>query len=164
MFSVRDYVNRNLPPICIAHRGFSSLYPENTLLAFQKAIEASVQVIELDVRASRDNELVIFHDPTLKQIVGLNVNVSSLDLKQLKQFDLGMEQKIPTFQEVLELVGKRVGLNIHMYVGDQLIDRVIELCEEYRILDSVFLALPNRDSILKVKRISRCLCMLGLWS
>jgi len=152
MFSVRDYVDRKLPPVCIAHRGFSSLYPENSLLAFQKAIEIGVQIIELDVRASKDNELVILHDPTLKRVVGLDVNVSSLDLKRLKQFDLGMGQRVPTFQEVLELVEGRVGLNIHMYVSDWAIGKVIELCEEYKVLDSIFLALPHRDDVLRVKR------------
>ena len=45
-----------------AHRGWSGLYPENTLLAFQKAIELGVDGFEMDVQLSRDGEVVVFHD------------------------------------------------------------------------------------------------------
>ena len=152
MFKVKEYVERKLPPVCIAHRGFSSLYPENTLLAFRKAIEAGAQVIELDIRTSKDNELIVFHDPTLKRIADLEVEVSSLKFKELREIDLGLGQRIPSFREVLEVVAGRVGLNIHMYVGGWAIDKVIELCDEKKILDSVFLALPFREEILRIKR------------
>lgn len=49
----------------IAHRGFSSLYPENTMLAFKKAYEKGVYAIELDVHLSKNNELIIIHDEKL---------------------------------------------------------------------------------------------------
>ena len=48
-----------------AHRGFSGKYPENTMLAFQKAIEVGADGIELDVQLTKDGELVIIHDETI---------------------------------------------------------------------------------------------------
>ena len=48
-----------------AHRGFSGKYPENTLLAFEKAVEAGAQGIELDVQLTKDGEIVIIHDETI---------------------------------------------------------------------------------------------------
>lgn len=53
-----------------AHRGWSGLYPENTLLAFQKAIELGVDGFEMDVQLSRDGEVVVFHDETLDRVTG----------------------------------------------------------------------------------------------
>ena len=52
-----------------AHRGWSGLYPENTLLAFQKAIELGVDGFEMDVQLSRDGEVVVFHDETLDRVM-----------------------------------------------------------------------------------------------
>lgn len=54
----------------IAHRGFKALYPENTLLAFDKAVRAGADGIELDVHPSRDGEVVIAHDPSLQRVFG----------------------------------------------------------------------------------------------
>ena len=64
-----------------AHRGFSGLYPENTMLAFQKAIEAGADGIELDIHCSSDGKLVIIHDENLVRTTGCNVLVSELTLK-----------------------------------------------------------------------------------
>ena len=54
----------------LAHRGFSDEYPENTILAFEKAKEAGFDGIELDVQLSRDGELVVIHDEELKRVTG----------------------------------------------------------------------------------------------
>src|SRR4030042_6855801 len=55
------------PILVIAHRGFSGKAPENTLASFKKAMEAGADVIEFDVRFSRDGHLIVFHDDTLER-------------------------------------------------------------------------------------------------
>ena len=55
-----------------AHRGFSGQFPENTMLAFEKAVEAGADGIELDVQFSKDGELVIMHDETLNRTAGVD--------------------------------------------------------------------------------------------
>lgn len=69
-----------------AHRGFKGKYPENTMLAFKKAIEAGANGIELDVHLTRDGELVIIHDESLERTTdgfGLVCEKSLAELKAL---------------------------------------------------------------------------------
>ncbi len=87
----------------IAHRGFSANYPENTLLAFEKALEAGADGIETDLRLSRDNEIVLFHDDTLLQMTGQEGRVETSTLSELKRCEVGGE-KIATLDELLSLV------------------------------------------------------------
>ena len=70
-----------------AHRGFSEKYPENTLLAFQKAVEAGCDGIELDVQLSKDGEIVIFHDEEIGRVTGQKGFVWDYTVKELKQMD-----------------------------------------------------------------------------
>lgn len=77
----------------IAHRGASGDYPENTRLAFVRAIEARVDMIELDCQMTQDGHVVIFHDAGLKRTAGVNGAVKSKTLEQLKKLDIGRWRK-----------------------------------------------------------------------
>ncbi|MBR6235576.1 MAG: glycerophosphodiester phosphodiesterase, partial [Spirochaetales bacterium] len=66
-----------------AHRGFSGKYPENTMLAYRKAIEAKADGIELDIHESSDGQLVIIHDEKLVRTTGRDGVVSDYTLKEL---------------------------------------------------------------------------------
>ncbi len=101
----------------IAHRGFSGNYPENTLLAFEKALDAGADGIETDLQLSRDNVPVIFHDDTLKRITGLDETPETLTLAELQSLDAGSwfdpayeKQKIPSLDELLELCDAKASL------------------------------------------------------
>ena len=96
----------------IAHRGFSGLYPENTMLAFTKALELGVDAIELDVQLSRDGEAMIFHDEDLRCTTGVKGWLKDLTCAGLRQLDASGEFKgvygrnlIPTLDEYLDLTG-----------------------------------------------------------
>jgi len=67
----------------VAHRGYQKLYPENTLLAYQKAIEAGALSIETDILLSADKQAVLYHDPTLKRVSGGKGRVDALTLAEL---------------------------------------------------------------------------------
>ena len=96
-----------------AHRGLfdnNSDAPENSLAAFQKAVDAGYG-IELDVQLSKDNKLVVFHDATLKRMCGVDGKVWEYTLAELKQFKLAnSNETIPTFEEFLEVVDGKVPL------------------------------------------------------
>lgn len=77
----------------IAHRGFSSLYPENTMLAFKKAYEQKAQAIELDVHLSKNNKLVIIHDETIDRTSNGSGKVMDLTFKELKEYDFSYKFK-----------------------------------------------------------------------
>ena len=151
MFRVSDYVKLRLKPVCIAHRGFSSLYPENTLLSLTKSI-GQAEIVEFDVRASKDKELIVFHDPTLQRVAGIRSRISELTLEQIRKIDLGKGQKIPTLKEVFETLGRRIGMNVHLYVTGNLVDKVVDLLSQYKLLETAFLALPGAEEIVKLRR------------
>ena len=94
----------------IAHRGFSELYTENTLLSFTKAIECGADGIETDVRLSLDGHAIIFHDESLERLAKINKAPRELTLEELKQLRLPDEQYIPTLSELLELCENEVSL------------------------------------------------------
>jgi glycerophosphoryl diester phosphodiesterase len=76
-------------PLIIAHRGASALAPENTLAAFRKAIADGADGIEFDVRLTRDGEVVVFHDATLRRLSPHKNLVSSLTAEELQKIDVG---------------------------------------------------------------------------
>ena len=76
-----------------AHRGFSGKYPQNTMLAFEKAVEAGADGIELDVHFSKDKELVIVHDHKLDNICNVSGYVKDFTLEELKSFHASSEFK-----------------------------------------------------------------------
>lgn len=101
----------------IAHRGASGEYPENTRLAFEKAIEAGVDMIELDCQMTRDGHVVIFHDEKLLRTARVRGTLRSKSLAELKNLDIGSwfkptfkGQRVLTLEEALEIVAGKVGL------------------------------------------------------
>ncbi len=98
-------------PQLIAHRGGRDHNPENTLLAFQHAIDLGANWLEFDVQMSSDGALVVIHDETVERTTNGTGNVADLTLAQLCQLDAGNGQKIPTLAEVLDLA-KAAHLNI----------------------------------------------------
>ncbi len=150
-FRVSDYAAGKLPIVCIAHRGFSSKYPENTLLAFEKAVEVGADMIEFDIRWTADGHLVIFHDQDLRRIAGRPDRIEDLSLEQVRQVDMGMDQKIPTFEEVMDRMAGRIGMNLHVQSPDELVDRVIDACRKAGILEEVFLAVGWEDEIRRLR-------------
>lgn len=100
-----------------AHRGLYSndeLIPENSLEAFNKAIENSYG-IELDVSFTKDKKTVVFHDDNLLRMTGLDKKISECTLEELQTLSLsGTDYKIPTFNEVLKLVDGKVPLIIEI--------------------------------------------------
>ena len=100
---------RNLTKI--AHRGASGLFPENTRLAFQKAIEARADMIELDCQLSHDGHVVVFHDEKLSRIAKMRGTIGQRSLEQLKKVDIGSwrkksfcRERIQTLEEVLAFI------------------------------------------------------------
>jgi len=109
--------------IFIGHRGAAGEAPENTLAAFQRALDVGVDVVELDVHLSKDDELIVMHDPRLERTTDGSGAIREFTLAELARFNAaakysGMRdyaaQRIPTLQQVLDLVGTRVGMLIEI--------------------------------------------------
>ena len=132
-----------------AHRGFSGKYPENTMLAFRKAIELGVDGIELDVHLTKDGQLVIIHDETTNRTCGVSGQVGKMTMEELRQLDASylwrgqLEQNpIPTLREYCQLVEKlplvtniELKTNIYEYPGIEA--KVLEMIREFHLEDRV---------------------------
>jgi glycerophosphoryl diester phosphodiesterase len=107
--------------IKVAHRGASGSYPENTRIAFEKALEAGVDMIEMDCQLSRDGHVVICHDESLRRVAGVKGMVKSKTLHQLKKLDVGAKfkklfkgQQILTLEEAMSFLAGKVDLNLEI--------------------------------------------------
>jgi glycerophosphoryl diester phosphodiesterase len=94
---------RSFRTLRIAHRGASHDYPENTLLAFRRAIEMGVDYLEVDVQVTREGELVVMHDETLERTTNGSGFVHEHTLAQIRELDAGRGERVPTLNEVFEL-------------------------------------------------------------
>src|SRR5213075_2825191 len=104
-----------------AHRGASRKAPENTLAAFSRAIDDGADGIELDVRLTADGEIVVFHDSRLNRTTDGSGKIERCTLDELKRLSAGSwfhpvfgGESIPTLDQALELVRRRVGVNIEL--------------------------------------------------
>ena len=121
--------------INFAHRGLHDMkkgIPENSLAAFRAAVEAGYGA-ELDVQLSKDGQVVVFHDDTLKRVCGVEGDVVDYDYEDLRKMSLnGTGETIPLFTEVLKIFEKGIGpLIVELKTGK----RNKELCRKtYEIL------------------------------
>lgn len=98
---------------CFAHRGARGYEPENTLVAFDRALDLGARWIEADVFAV-ENELLVFHDEWLERTTNGTGRVMQSSLQYLRTLDAGKGQKIPLLTEVMELIDARAGINIEL--------------------------------------------------
>ena len=123
----------------ISHRGLHNLkegIPENSLKAFEKSAIKGYP-IELDIRLTKDGEVVVFHDSSLERACGVNKSVYDLTLNELKEYTLfGTQEKIPTFKEVLDAVDCRVPFLVELkddvYSPELLVVKTQEILHDYK--------------------------------
>ena len=99
--------------LVIAHRGFSSKYTENTLLAFSQALLLDIDAIELDIHQV-EHEFMVFHDPYVNKLTSSQGRIFDMSLEQVRKLLIKDKDPIPTLNEVAALVGDRVVLNIEV--------------------------------------------------
>ncbi|AOC94354.1 Glycerophosphoryl diester phosphodiesterase [Flavobacterium anhuiense] len=114
----------------IAHRGAKAYEPENTLQAFQKALDLNSDGIELDVHLSSDGYLIVIHDETIDRTTNGKGLVNDFTLAELKSFLIDGKYQIPTLNEVFDLVNKKCFINIELK-GLETAPKVVSLIEEY---------------------------------
>jgi len=108
------------------HRGFSGRYPENTLLAFERALEMGVDGIELDVHRLADGQIVVMHDATAVRTTGVRRQLVDMNQEDVKQLDAGIwkgeqfsGQKVPVLDEVFRMLEKFPQATVNVEVKQQ---------------------------------------------
>lgn len=126
----------------VGHRGARALWPENTMLSFQKAIELGVDGIETDVQMTADGQLVLIHDDRVDRTTNGNGLVQSQSLAELRQLDAGQGQKIPLVSEFLDLVrGTDLLLNVEMKdYRPEAVNQTIAMLAAYGLLQQSVIA------------------------
>lgn len=150
----------------IAHRGWSGKYPENTMLAFSKAVEADCDGIELDVHLSLDGEVMIIHDESLLRTAGVEGSVSEYTRSELERISAGKTKvdefgftPIPSLEEYLEMISKtNVFTNIELktapvyYRGIE--EKTLSLVKRFSYMDRVIFSSFNWLSVMKMKMLA----------
>jgi glycerophosphoryl diester phosphodiesterase len=136
----------------IAHRGASAYEPENTLRAFDRAIEMGATMLELDVHLSQDGHPVVIHDADLSWVAKNGGRILDMTLAQIKGFDVGQGERVPTLSEVIELVRGRAELYVELK-GQRTPEAVVKTLQatgfaNQAIVGSFFPWLPQRVKFL----------------
>ncbi|WP_297535631.1 glycerophosphodiester phosphodiesterase family protein [Thermococcus sp.] len=167
--------------IVLGHRGYMSRFPENSILAFKKAIEAGADGIELDVWLTKDGRVIVMHDETIDRTSNMKGRQKEMTLNELKRADIGMGERIPTLEEVFEALPKDALINVEIKDRDA-VEKVaeivrnnnpervmissfdVEALREYRKYDGetrVGLLIDREDTLQMVPELKE---ELNLWS
>jgi glycerophosphoryl diester phosphodiesterase len=167
MKSYRPRPLSKAPPYVIAHRGISAKTPENTIVSFERAAASpGIDMIELDVRLSKEEEVVVHHDRTLQRTSTGNGPVRNYSLEEIRQFDAGSwfhpsfaAQRIPTLREVFDRVGKQVWVDVeiksdwlHRERPGVLEERVLEVVHSCGMDDRVLYSSFDHQLLASLKR------------
>lgn len=144
-----------------AHRGYSAMYPENTIPAFKGAIEVGADWAELDVQQTSDGEVIVMHDSSLKRTTGVDKEVWQVTWDEIKNLDNGswfdkkyQTVRIPTLEEVLKVCRGKIHLNIEIKPSEHdknLEESVAKLLKEYHMRDSCVVSSLKYESLQKIK-------------
>jgi glycerophosphoryl diester phosphodiesterase len=142
----------------IGHRGARGIEPENTIRSFKKALELGVDYIECDVHLTKDGQIVLMHDHTVDRTTNGTGLVNSFTFDEIRKLDAGKGEKIPTLQELLDLVKGKVKLHIELK-DENATEKTVRLVEKNGMVDQVFLTSGNTETLKKVKELNPSISM-----
>ena len=136
----------------VGHRGARAYEPENTLRSFQKALDLGVDAVELDVRRTKDGEIVVIHDADVKRTTNGEGLVSDLTLKEIKALATEKDEKIPTLEEAFDCLDSKVKIFVELKeTGTE--EQVLEIVKKKRVNKNVVLVSFLEDALKKVRQL-----------
>ncbi|WP_156289841.1 glycerophosphodiester phosphodiesterase [Oceanobacillus salinisoli] len=153
-------------PYIEGHRGAPTLCPENTISAFNKAVEVKADLIEIDVQLSKDNEIVVFHDEKLDKKSDGTGFLRDYTLSELQRLDVGSwfspaftGERMPTLEEVLDWGKGKIWLSIELKNIENskhlLVKKAVELVQSYAMEEQVQIISFNHDMLAQVRKYSK---------
>lgn len=144
--------------IKIGHRGAMGYEPENTLISFKRALDLKVDMIELDVYACKTKELVVIHDDKVDRTTNGKGWVTEMTFEELRSLDAGRGEKIPTLEEVFNLVDRKAKINVELK-GPETAKPVLSLIDNYVnsksfSYDDFLISSFNHYELAKAKKIN----------
>lgn len=159
--------------LVIAHRGASRDAPENTISAFELALDQGADAIELDVHLSRDEQPVVIHDFSLERTTDGSGPVGARTVRELKRLDAGgwhapgfRGQRIQTLQEVLERFRDRARFWIELKGGSKVYptieERVVSVLEIYDVVERVVVQSFDHSALVNVHGMNQAVALGAL--
>jgi len=151
-------------PIIFAHRGSSAHAPENTLAAFNLALQQEADALELDAKLTCDGHVVVIHDQTVDRVTAGSGRVKEMKLAALRELEAGSHfssifygEPIPTLDEVFQAVGHRTYINVELtnYTSlfDSLPEKVAELVQRHNLKTRVLFSSFNPIALRRIHRL-----------
>lgn len=142
-----------------AHRGAHQNYPENSLASFREAIRLGVDILETDVRTSKDGVLVIMHDKTLDRTTNGKGNVSDYTFDELRKLRLVhngtvSEELIPSFDEVLQLVKGKIMLDVDFKAAKSFAQKTCDAIKDAGMENQTLFFLYNYKEVPALRKVS----------
>jgi len=138
--------------IC-GHRGAKDELPENTLKGIQFAIDCGVAAIEIDVHLTKDNQIVVIHDPTVDRTTDGTGKVVDFTLDEIQSFNAGEGEAVPTLSDVIKLV-KKAGIEIQIEIkAPEVIEKVVEEIKKNDLYNSAAVICFNHRALQIVKKL-----------
>ena len=139
--------------IIVGHKGAAGYAPENTIKSFKAAIEIGCDRSELDVRLTKDGQVVVFHDKDVSELTNGSGLVSEMTLLELKRLNCRDDEKIPTLQEVIDVCKDKIDLQIELK-GEGTPNLVNNLILKNDIVDQVVITSFKIDLLKEIKKIN----------
>ena len=137
----------------ISHRGASAYEPENTMRAIKQALGYAVDMVEIDVRETKDEQIVVIHDETLERTTNGRGYVHQMTYSELSKLDAGKGERIPTLQEVIDLVKGRVGLIVELK-DPGTTDKVAEILSKNNFVDQTLVTSFIHSAVKTIKELN----------
>lgn len=134
--------------IALSHRGNSKKYIENSYEAFKSVVNKGFEYIETDLRKTLDNEIVTFHDKTLKRLFNIDIEVENLSLKEINTFFKKRNCRLPTLEETL-IEFPNIKFNIDLKTKE-VVEPTINIINKLKAFDRVCFASFNSKNTNKV--------------
>lgn len=145
----------------MAHRGASKEAPENTMAAFEKAIDDMADYIELDVQLTGSGEVIVMHDSNAYRTTGIDANIVEMTYREVKSLDAGSwfsdeykGENVPLLKEVLEFTQGKIKLNIELKPSDNgelLAKNTVRLIEKYNMVNDCVITSFSNSALQAVK-------------
>jgi glycerophosphoryl diester phosphodiesterase len=137
----------------IGHRGAKAYEPENTLRSFGKAIQLGVNAVEFDIRRTKDDEIIVMHDAKVDRTTNGKGPVGALTLEEIKQLETEKGEKIPTLEEALDFLDKKVKILIELKESD-LEKSLIKLIREKALEENVIIISFLEETLSKIRYLN----------
>ena len=148
-------------PLIFAHRGANSFAPENTISAFEKAIDLGCDGIEVDVRFTIDQKIVVYHDRNTRRMTGRYGHIQKMQQPQIQELSiehLGNNHRIPFLQDVLEVAADKCKIIIDVkregVANNGFEDILVTLLKRMNLLEKVIISSFNPIVLKRIHALS----------